>query len=102
MICPFANYHVLDITVCIDNLCYNVKHNILYGVVVMAFLLHVSFISLTRGYKLYDTFTVFSSSMTTGTMATTLLSTAPVNQVVHPRCDGVVTDIHYVTVTHSL
>lgn len=35
----------------------------------------------------YNTFAVFSSSMTTGTMATTLLSTAPVNQVVHPRCN---------------
>ena len=32
-----------------------------------------------------NTFAVFSSSMTTGTMATTLVSTAPVNQVVHPR-----------------
>lgn len=29
---------------------------------------------------------MFSKSMTMGTMATTRLSTAPVNQVVQPRC----------------
>ena len=45
---------------------------------------------IVKGYIMsyynINTFTVFRSSMTTGTMATTLLSTAPVNQVVHPRC----------------